>query len=162
MSKITPCLWFNRDAETAAAFYVSLVADSRIDRVFRSPVDWPNGKAGDVLTVEFTLGGLGCLAMNGGPEFTFNPAVSLQIHCDDQAEVDRIWQSILADGGAEMACGWIRDRWGFAWQIVAAPAHGVGLVRPFWERPAGPKTTRVGRTKTRPTPLRPSRTSASS
>jgi len=118
MSKITPCLWFNRDAETATAFYVSLVADSRIDRVFRSPVDWPNGKAGDVLTVEFTLGGLGCLAMNGGPEFTFNPAVSLQIHCDDQAEVDRIWQSILADGGAEMACGWIRDRWGFAWQIV--------------------------------------------
>lgn len=118
MSKITPCLWFNGDAEAAASFYVSLVTGSHLDRVFRAPTDWPAGRAGDVLTVEFTLGDLACLALNGGPEFAFSPAVSLQIHCDNQAELDRIWQAILDHGGAAMACGWIRDRWGFAWQIV--------------------------------------------
>lgn len=118
MNKLTPCLWFNRDAETAAAFYVSLLPGSRIDRLYRSPVDWPNGKAGDVLTVEFTLGGQPYLALNGGAEFTFNPAVSFQIHCDDQAETDRLWQAILDHGGTPMACSWIQDRWGLCWQIV--------------------------------------------
>lgn len=118
MSKITPCLWFNGDAEAAANFYVSLLPGSRLGRVFRSPTDWPSGKAGDVLTVEFTLGGQPYLALNGGSEFQFNPAVSFQIHCDDQAEVDRIWAAILAQGGKPMACSWIADRWGLCWQIV--------------------------------------------
>ena len=118
MSKITPCLWFNGDAETAANFYVSLVPGSRIERVYRSPLDWPSGKAGDVLTVEFTVGDQPYLALNGGSEFSFNPAVSFQIHCEDQAETDRIWDAILADGGKPMACSWIQDRWGLCWQIV--------------------------------------------
>ena len=118
MSKITPCLWFNGDAETAANFYVSLVPGSRIERDYRSPLDWPSGKAGDVLTVEFTVGDQPYLALNGGSEFSFNPAVSFQIHCEDQAETDRIWDAILADGGKPMACSWIQDRWGLCWQIV--------------------------------------------
>lgn len=118
MSKITPCLWFNGDAEAAANFYVSLLPGSRIDRVFRSPLDWPSGKAGDVLTVEFTLGGQPYLALNGGDNFKFTPAVSFQIHTADQAETDRLWAAILANGGREMGCSWITDRWGLAWQIV--------------------------------------------
>jgi len=118
MPKITPCLWFNGDAEAAAAFYVSLLPGARIDRIFRSPTDWPAGKAGDVLTVEFTLGGISYLALNGGNNSTFNPSVSFQIHCDDQAEVDRLWDAILQNGGSPMACSWITDRWGLAWQIV--------------------------------------------
>lgn len=118
MSKITPCLWFNGDAEAAASFYISLLPGSRIDRVFRSPTDWPSGKAGDVLTVEFTLGDQPYVALNGGNEFKFNPAVSFQIHCEDQAEVDRIWDALLRNGGTPMACSWITDRWGLAWQIV--------------------------------------------
>jgi predicted 3-demethylubiquinone-9 3-methyltransferase (glyoxalase superfamily) len=118
MNKITPCLWFNGDAETASKFYVSLLPGSRIDRVFRSPTDWPAGKAGDVLTVEFTLGGQPYLALNGGADFKFNPAVSFQIHTEDQAETDRLWEAILANGGSPMACSWITDRWGLCWQIV--------------------------------------------
>ncbi|MBA4137906.1 MAG: hypothetical protein C0518_11360 [Opitutus sp.] len=118
MSKITPCLWFNGDAEAAAKFYVSLLPDSHLDRVFRSPSDWPSGKAGDVLTVEFTLAGQPYVGLNGGPEFQFNCAVSFQIHCDNQAEVDRLWDAILANGGKPMACSWIADRWGLSWQIV--------------------------------------------
>lgn len=117
LQKITPCLWFNGQAEEAAAFYVSLLPDSRIDRVFRSPADTPSGPAGSVLTVEFTLAGMKYLALNGGPQFSFNEAVSFQIHCETQAEVDRLWGR-LQEGGQEMACGWIRDRWGLAWQIV--------------------------------------------
>ena len=118
MSKITPCLWFDGDAETAAAFYVSLLPDSRIDRLFRSPTDWPSGRAGDVLTVEFTLAGQRYVALNAGADFKFNPAVSFQINCDDQVEVDRVWQALLTNGGTPMACSWITDRWGLAWQIV--------------------------------------------
>ena len=118
MSKITPCLWFNGDAEAAATFYTSLLPDSRIDRVYRSPTDWPDGKAGSVLTVEFTLAGQSYLGLNGGPQFPFTEAVSLQIHCQDQAEVDRLWKAILENGGQETACGWIKDRWGLSWQIV--------------------------------------------
>lgn len=116
--KTTPCLWFDGQAEQAAAFYVSLLPDSHIDLVYRSPADTPSGPAGSVLTVEFTLAGHGYLALNGGPEFKFNEAVSFQIHCDNQAEVDRLWSALLADGGSEIACGWIKDRWGLAWQIV--------------------------------------------
>lgn len=118
MQKITPCLWFNGDAEDAASFYVTLLPNSRIDRVFRSPADTPSGPAGSVLTVEFTLAGMQYVGLNGGPEFNFTEAVSFQIHCDDQQEVDRLWASLLRDGGTEIACGWIKDRWGLSWQIV--------------------------------------------
>ena len=117
MQKITPCLWFDGDAEEAAAFYVTLLPDSRIDRVLRSPADTPSGPAGSVLTVEFTLAGTQYVALNGGPEFRFTEAVSFQIHCADQTEVDRLWAS-MAEGGTEVACGWIKDRWGLSWQIV--------------------------------------------
>jgi len=117
MQKITPCLWFNGQAEAAAKFYVSLLPDSRIDRIYRSPADTPSGPAGTVLTVEFTLAGTGYLGLNGGPQFTFNEAVSFQIHCDTQAEVDRLWTALAKDG-KEVACGWLQDRWGLSWQII--------------------------------------------
>jgi predicted 3-demethylubiquinone-9 3-methyltransferase (glyoxalase superfamily) len=117
MQKITPCLWFNGDAEDAASFYVTLLPNSRIDRVRRSPADTPSGPAGSVITVEFTLAGMQYIGLNGGPEFNFNEAVSFQIRCDGQQEVDRLWESLL-DGGTEIQCGWIKDRWGLAWQIV--------------------------------------------
>ena len=117
MEKITPCLWFDGNAEEAARFYVSLVPDSRIDEVLRSPTDYPSGKAGDVLTVLFTLGGRQFLGLNGGSYFRFNEAVSFQIHCDDQAEVDRLTEALSAVPEAEQ-CGWIKDRWGLSWQIV--------------------------------------------
>ncbi|MDX2242668.1 MAG: VOC family protein [Leptolyngbyaceae cyanobacterium bins.302] len=115
--KIVPCLWFNGDAEEAAEFYVSLLPDSHIDRVLKSPADTPSVPAGTVLTVEFTLTGLQYVGLNGGSQFPFTEAVSFQIHCDDQPEVDRLWAA-LAGGGAEIACGWVKDRWGLPWQIV--------------------------------------------
>ena len=118
MSKIAPCLWYDGQAEQAAQFYVSLLPDSRIDRVNRAPADYPAGKAGDVLTVDFTLAGQRFMGLNGGPEFGFTEAVSFIIECDDQAEVDRLWDAILAGGGKEVACGWIKDRWGLSWQIT--------------------------------------------
>jgi len=117
MQKITPCLWFDGDAEEAAEFYVGLIPGSSIDRIFRSPADTPSAPAGSVLTVEFSLAGIQYLGLNGGPQYSFNEAVSFQIHCEDQAEVDRLWQA-LQKGGEEMACGWIKDRWGLAWQII--------------------------------------------
>ncbi|HEX2584570.1 MAG TPA: VOC family protein [Steroidobacteraceae bacterium] len=115
--KITPCLWFDGDAEEAAKFYVSLLPNSRIDTVFRSPTDTPSGKAGTVLTVEFTLAGTQYLGLNGGPNYTFNQAVSFMINCDTQEEVDRLWNTIKREG-KEIACGWISDKWGLPWQIV--------------------------------------------
>lgn len=118
MEKIVPCLWFDGDAEDAANFYVGLVPDSRVDSVQRSPADYPAGKAGNVLVVEFTLAGRSYVALNGGPEFHFTEAFSLQIHCDDQDEVDRLWSRILEHGGEAGPCGWIKDRWGLSWQIV--------------------------------------------
>ncbi len=117
MQKIVPCLWFDGDAEEAAQFYVSLLPDSRIDRVLKSPADTPSGPAGMVLTVEFTLAGTKYMGLNGGPQFPFTEAVSFQIYCENQSEVDRLWAAILADGGSEVACGWIKDRWGLSWQI---------------------------------------------
>jgi predicted 3-demethylubiquinone-9 3-methyltransferase (glyoxalase superfamily) len=113
-----PCLWFDGSAEEAAAFYVSLLPDSRIDKVWRSPADTPSGPAGSVLTVDFTLGGQRFQALNGGPQFHFDEAISFVIECDDQAEVDRLWQAIAAAGGEPGPCGWIRDRFGLSWQIV--------------------------------------------
>ena len=117
MQKIVPCLWFNGDAEEAAEFYVSLLPDSHIDRILKSPADTPSGPAAMVLTVEFTLAGMQYVGLNGGSQFPFTEAVSFQIHCDDQAEVDRLWAAI-AEGGSEVVCGWVKDRWGLPWQIV--------------------------------------------
>jgi predicted 3-demethylubiquinone-9 3-methyltransferase (glyoxalase superfamily) len=118
MSKISPCIWYGSDAEEAATFYVSLLPDSRIDRVQRSPIDNPSCKAGDVLVVGFTLAGQSFIGLNGGSPAQFSHAVSFTIHCDDQAEVDRIWDALLANGGKPQQCGWLNDRWGVPWQIV--------------------------------------------
>jgi predicted 3-demethylubiquinone-9 3-methyltransferase (glyoxalase superfamily) len=118
MQKIVPCLWFDGDAEEAAAFYVTLFPDSRIDRVVRSPADNPSMKKGGVLVVDFTLDGQKYTGLNGGPQFHFTEAVSFQVHCDDQAEVDRLWDAIEGNGGKPSACGWISDRWGLSWQIT--------------------------------------------
>jgi predicted 3-demethylubiquinone-9 3-methyltransferase (glyoxalase superfamily) len=117
MERIVPCLWYNGTAEEAARFYTSLLPNSHIDRVTKSPTDYPNGKAGDVLTVDFTLDGRKYVGLNGGPEFPFTEAVSFQIMCDDQSEVDRLWAA-LTNGGTEVQCGWLKDRWGLSWQIV--------------------------------------------
>jgi predicted 3-demethylubiquinone-9 3-methyltransferase (glyoxalase superfamily) len=121
MSKISPCLWYVDDAEEAANFYVSLLPDSRIDRISRSPSDYPGGKAGAVLLVEFTLAGQTFQALNGGSKNEYTDALSLSIACEDQAELDRVWAKILENGGKEIACGWIHDRWGVRWQIVPRP-----------------------------------------
>jgi predicted 3-demethylubiquinone-9 3-methyltransferase (glyoxalase superfamily) len=118
MAKITPCLWFDGVAEEAAGFYVSLLPDSRIDKVMRSPADNPSTPAGGVLTVEFTLAGQSFLGLNGGPQFPFTEAVSFSIDCEDQAEVDRLWNALTADGGKPVQCGWLKDRFGLSWQIV--------------------------------------------
>jgi len=122
MQKITPFLWFDGQAEQAARFYVTLFPDSRIERVNRSPADTPSGPAGTVLTVEFTLSGTRFIALNGGLMYSFSEAVSFQIACADQAEVDRLW-SALSDGGSESRCGWLKDRWGLSWQVVPTRLH---------------------------------------
>lgn len=116
-SKIRPCLWYDGDAEEAANYYVSLIPDSRIEKIGRSPTDNPSVSKGEVLTVEFTLAGQSFLGLNGGPHFKFTEAVSFQIDCADQEEVDRLWAA-LSDGGKESQCGWLKDRWGLSWQIV--------------------------------------------
>lgn len=116
--KIVPCLWFDGDAEAATAFYVSLLADSRVTAVNRSPVDTPSGPAGSVLTVQFVLAGHEYVALNGGPNFRFTEAVSFMVMTEDQAETDRLWDALIADGGSENACGWLKDRWGLSWQIT--------------------------------------------
>ena len=117
MSKIAPCLWFDGEAEEAAEFYVSLLPNSRIDQVQRNVTDGPAGKAGTVLVVAFTLAGQRFLALNGGTRFEYTPAISFQVDCADQAEVDRLWDA-LSDGGSAERCGWVRDRYGVSWQIV--------------------------------------------
>ena len=116
--KIVPCLWFDGDAEAATAFYVSLLPGSRVTAVNRSPVDTPSGPAGSVLTVQFVLAGQSYLALNGGPAFRFTEAVSFMVMTEDQAETDRLWDALIADGGSENACGWLKDRWGLSWQIT--------------------------------------------
>ena len=116
-SKVVPCLWYDGDAEEAANFYVTLLPDSRVDNVVRSPADNPSGRQGDVLVVEFTLAGQQYVGLNGGPLFRFTEAVSFQIHTDDQAETDRLWNALTADGGEESMCGWVKDRWGLSWQV---------------------------------------------
>ncbi len=118
MSKISPCLWFNGQAEEAAELYVSLLPDSRIEKIQKNPVDGPAGKAGTVLVVDFTLAGQRFMALNGGMAMDYTNAMSLKIDCADQAEVDRLWDGLLADGGKAEQCGWLRDRFGVPWQIV--------------------------------------------
>ncbi|MGH7584185.1 MAG: VOC family protein [Gemmatimonadales bacterium] len=115
--KVVPFLWFDGDAEEAVRYYVSLLPESHIDHVMHSPAETPSGPAGSVLTVAFTLAGTRFVALNGGPEFKFTEAVSFQIDCDDQAEVDRLWAA-LSKGGSESACGWLKDRWGLSWQVT--------------------------------------------
>ena len=117
MSKISPCLWFDGEAEEAAKFYVSLLPDSRIEKVQKNTVDSPAGKAGSVLVVEFTLAGQRFMALNGGMKKEYTHAVSFKIDCADQAEVDRLWDA-LSGGGAVEQCGWLKDRFGVSWQIV--------------------------------------------
>jgi predicted 3-demethylubiquinone-9 3-methyltransferase (glyoxalase superfamily) len=117
MSKISPCLWFDGEAEQAANFYVSLLPDSRIETVQKNSVDSPAGKAGSVLVVEFTLAGQRFMALNGGTRFEYTHAISFKIDCADQAEVDRIWDALSAGGSVER-CGWLKDRFGVSWQIV--------------------------------------------
>jgi predicted 3-demethylubiquinone-9 3-methyltransferase (glyoxalase superfamily) len=131
MSKITPCLWFNGDAEEAANFYVSLLPDSRIETVQRNLADSPGGKAGTVLVVEFTLAGQRFMALNGGMQVDYTHAISFKIDCADQAEVDRLWDGLLARGGQPNRCGWLRDRYGVSWQIVpsALPKYLGGADR---------------------------------
>lgn len=118
MSKISPCLWFDGEAEEAANFYVSLLPDSRIEKVQNNVIDGPGGKAGTVLLVEFTLAGQRFIAVNGGMRFEYTHAVSFNIGCADQAEVDRLWDALLADGGLAERCGWLKDRYGLSWQIM--------------------------------------------
>ena len=118
MSKVSPCLWYNGEAEEAAKFYVSLLPDSKIETVQRNTVDSPAGKAGSVLVVEFTLAGQRFIALNGGVRMEHTHAVSFMIDCADQAEVDRLWDALTANGGQADRCGWLRDRYGLSWQIV--------------------------------------------
>jgi predicted 3-demethylubiquinone-9 3-methyltransferase (glyoxalase superfamily) len=116
--KVYPCLWFDGKAEEAANFYITLLPNSRVDKVWRTPADTPSGPAGMVLLVDFTLAGQQFQGLNGGADFKFNEAVSLVIECEDQAEVDRLWNALIANGGEPGPCGWLKDRYGLSWQIV--------------------------------------------
>jgi predicted 3-demethylubiquinone-9 3-methyltransferase (glyoxalase superfamily) len=118
VSKITPCLWFDGQAEEAANFYVSLFPDSRIDKVSRSASETPSGPKGMVLTVDFTLRGQRFVGLNGGPEFNFTEAISFMVDCEDQAEVDRYWDALVEGGGEHGPCGWLKDRFGLSWQVT--------------------------------------------
>ena len=118
MPTLFTCLWFDGNAEEAANFYVTLLPGSHIDKVWHAPAETPSGPEGMALTVDFTLAGLKYQGLNGGPHFTFNEAVSFVIDCEDQAEVDRLWDTLTADGGEPGPCGWLKDRFGLSWQIV--------------------------------------------
>ena len=117
-AKNTICLWYNRDAEDAARFYAKTFPDSSVGAVHRAPGDFPSGKKGDVLTVEFTVMGIPCLGLNGGPAFKQSEVFSFQVATADQAETDRYWKAIVGNGGQESACGWCKDKWGVSWQIT--------------------------------------------
>jgi predicted 3-demethylubiquinone-9 3-methyltransferase (glyoxalase superfamily) len=118
MSKNTICLWYDHDAQEAANFYASVFPDSAVTAVHVAPADYPSGKAGDVLTVEFTVCGVACIGLNGGDTFRHSEAFSFQIATDDQAETDRYWNAIIDNGGAASECGWCKDKWGLSWQIT--------------------------------------------
>ena len=117
-AKNTICLWFNKDAQDAAHFYAATFPNSKVTAIRKAPADYPSGKAGDVLTVEFTVCGVACIGLNGGPTFKHSEAFSFQIATDDQAETDRYWNAIVGNGGKESQCGWCKDRWGLSWQIT--------------------------------------------
>ena len=117
-AKNTICLWFDRNAEEAARFYAATFPDSAVGAVHRAPGDYPDGKQGDVLTVEFTVLGIPCLGLNGGPQFPHTEAFSFHVATDDQEETDRLWNAIVENGGQESSCGWCKDRWGLSWQIT--------------------------------------------
>ena len=118
ISKNTICLWYDGTAEEAARFYAKTFPESTVQAVHRAPGDYPSGKQGDVLTVEFTVLGIPCLGLNGGPLFKHTEAFSFQVATDDQAETDRLWNAIVDNGGQESACGWCKDKWGLSWQIT--------------------------------------------
>ena len=118
MHKNTICLWYDHDAEEAARFYTSVFPQSSVGAVFHAPGDYPDGKKGNVLTVEFTVCGIPCIGLNGGPQFPHSEAFSFQIATDDQEETDRYWNAIVGNGGRESECGWCKDRWGLNWQIT--------------------------------------------
>jgi predicted 3-demethylubiquinone-9 3-methyltransferase (glyoxalase superfamily) len=117
-AKNTICLWYDHDAEPAARFYAKTFPDSSVDAVHKAPSDFPGGKKGQVLTVEFTVLGIPCIGLNGGPEFKHTEAFSFQVATADQAETDRYWNAIVGNGGEESMCGWCRDKWGLSWQIT--------------------------------------------
>ena len=137
IAKNTICIWYDKDAEAAARFYAATFPDSFVNGVHLAPLDYPSGKAGDVLTVDFTVCGIPCLGLNGGPMFKHTEAFSFQIATDDQAETDRYWTAIVGNGGAESACGWCKDKWGINWQITpctlseALAAGGDEAMRAF-------------------------------
>jgi len=138
VAKNTICLWFDKDAEDAARFYAATFPDSEVSAVHRAPSDYPSGKKGDVLTVQFTVCGVPCLGLNGGPVFKQTEAFSFQIATDNQEETDRYWNAIVGNGGQESACGWCKDRWGLSWQITpraltAAMAAGGDEARRAFE-----------------------------
>ncbi len=118
MKRSRICLWYNRGAEDAARFYAETFPDSRVEAIHRAPGDFPSGKEGDVLTVEFVVAGFACVGLNGGEAFPHSEAFSFQIVTADQEETDRYWNAIVANGGQESACGWCRDKWGISWQIT--------------------------------------------
>ena len=118
LGRNTICLWYDHDAEAAARFYAATFPDSSLDSVYRAPADYPNGKAGDVLTAQFTVLGIPCMGINGGPAFKHSEAFSFQVATDTQEETDRYWNAIVGNGGEASACGWCKDRWGVSWQIT--------------------------------------------
>jgi predicted 3-demethylubiquinone-9 3-methyltransferase (glyoxalase superfamily) len=118
VSKSTICLWFEHDAEEAARFYTGIFPNSRLGAIHKAPSDYPNGKAGDVLTVEFVVAGIPCIGINGGPMFKHSEAFSFQISTEDQEETDRYWNAIVSNAGLESQCGWCKDKWGISWQIT--------------------------------------------
>ena len=118
IAKNTICLWYDDDAQDAARFYAETFLDSSVGAVHRAPGDYPSGKEGDVLTVEFTVLGVACIGLNGGPAFKHNEAFSFQVATEDQGETDRYWSAIVGNGGQESECGWCKDKWGISWQIT--------------------------------------------
>ena len=137
MHKNTICLWYNHDAEEAARFYAKTFPDSAVGAVILAPGDYPDGKTGNVLVVEFTVCGVRCVGLNGGPQFKHSEAFSFMITTEDQAETDRYWNAIVGNGGQESACGWCKDKWGVSWQITprvlleALAAGGAEAKRAF-------------------------------